>query len=108
MERTLIVARMAPNDGGAVAAAFARSDATELPGLLKVSRRTLFRFHDLYFHLVESAADIGSGLARLRDHPGYTALNTELKEYIRPYSPDWQGPRDAMAEAFYSWKPENG
>jgi hypothetical protein len=52
--RTLIVARMEPEEADAVAQIFSDSDATELPGMIGLSRRTLFRFHDLYFHLVEA------------------------------------------------------
>ncbi|MFI6930352.1 TcmI family type II polyketide cyclase [Streptomyces sp. NPDC050287] len=105
MYRTLIVARMEPGDAGAVADAFARSDQTELPTLLGVSGRALFRFHDLYFHLVESHDALDAPLAGIRRHPLFASLNGELARYITPYSPDWREPRDAMAECFYSWEP---
>ncbi|CAL9499997.1 TcmI family type II polyketide cyclase [Streptomyces sp. enrichment culture] len=106
MYRTLIVARMDPGDAGAVADAFARSDRTELPAMLGVRSRALFRFHDLYFHLVESRDELAAPLARVREHPLFASLNGELAQYISPYSPQWREPRDAMAECFYSWEPE--
>ena len=85
MHRTLIVARMDPGDADAVASAFAESDATELPHLIGVSRRTLFRFHRLYFHLVEADEDISPRLYEARGHPLYRDLNAKLGELISPY-----------------------
>jgi cyclase len=104
VHRTLIVARMDPADTGAVADIFAESDATELPRMIGVSRRTLFHFHDLYFHLVEADADIGPGLYQARSHPLYADINAKLAGHISPYDPGWQEPKDAMATLFYSWK----
>jgi cyclase len=103
VHRSLIVARMTPTDADAVAGIFARSDATELPRMVGVSRRTLFSFHDLYFHLVEADADIAPGLYRARGHPLYRDISTELGEYVRPYDPNWLEPKDAMATPFYVW-----
>jgi cyclase len=104
VHRTLIVARMAPAHAGAVAGIFAESDASALPGLVGVTRRTLFRFHDLYFHLAEADDDIRPNLDRARAHPLFADVNTKLAEHIRPYDPAWREPADAMAETFYSWQ----
>jgi cyclase len=106
MHRSLIVARMAPAAAPAVADAFAESDDTDLPHLIGVSRRTLFRFHDLYFHLVEADDDITPNLYRARGSALYGRLNTELAKHIRPYDPNWKEPKDAMAEPFYVWTPD--
>ncbi|MCM2387235.1 TcmI family type II polyketide cyclase [Streptomyces albipurpureus] len=108
MHRTLIVARMDLADAGGVASVFADSDSTELPHLVGVSRRTLFAFHDLYFHLVEAEDDITPDLYRARSHPLYHEINTRLGEFISPYDPMWREPKDAMAVPFYSWTPEQG
>lgn len=105
-DRTLIVARMAPTDAEAVAAAFAESDATELPHRIGVRRRTLFRFHDLYFHLIESDGDIGARLREHRNHPLFTQVDSALARHIRPYDPNWRQPSDAMAAPFYRWSAE--
>jgi cyclase len=104
MHRTLIVARLDPGHQEAVAEIFADSDATELPALIGVSRRTLFGFHGLYFHLVEADEDITRRLYRARSHPLYGEINTKLARYMRPYDPDWAEPKDAMAQPFYSWQ----
>jgi cyclase len=104
MHRTLIVARMNPQDTEAVAKIFAESDATDLPTMVGVSGRTLFRYHDLYFHLVEADHDIGPALSRVRSHPLYQDIHVKLAEYMRPYDPSWSSPKDAMAVPFYSWR----
>ncbi|MEU9889834.1 TcmI family type II polyketide cyclase [Sphaerisporangium sp. NPDC051017] len=104
MHRTLIVARMEPSETEAVAKIFADSDASDLPHIIGVSRRTLFRFHDLYFHLVEADQDITPNLYKARSHPLYGEINQRLGEHIRPYDPNWREPKDAMAEPFYTWE----
>lgn len=108
MHRTLIVARMDPADAPGVAGAFAASDDTELPHMIGVSRRTLFAFHNLYFHLVEADDDIAPNLYEARKHPLYGRINTDLAQFISPYDPDWKEPKDAMAVPFYSWTPKDG
>lgn len=104
MHRTLIVARMEPDEAAAVAQIFADSDASDLPRMIGVSRRTLFRFHDLYFHLVEADEDITPDLYKARSHPLYGDINKRLSHHIRPYDPNWKEPKDAMAVPFYVWE----
>ncbi len=104
MHRTLIVARMDPAEAESVAEIFAESDGGELPRMIGVSRRTLFRFHDLYFHLVEADAGISESLYQARTHPLYQDINTRLSRHIRPYDPGWKEPKDAMAVPFYTWE----
>lgn len=108
MNRTLIVALMRQQSAPEVAQVFADSDATDLPHLVGVSRRTLFTFHDLYFHLIEAEGDIRPNLARARSHPLYRDIDARLGKFITPYDPGWQEPKDAMAHAFYEWTPERG
>ncbi|MER5212032.1 TcmI family type II polyketide cyclase [Streptomyces sp. NPDC050619] len=103
--RTLVVAKMKPEDADAVAEVWAESDATELPYMVGVSRRTLFRFHGLYFQLVEAEQDITENLYRARSHPLYQDIHTKLARFMTPYDPDWREPKDAMAQAFYTWTP---
>nr|ASV46866.1 polyketide synthase [uncultured bacterium] len=103
--RKLIVARMDPADAKAVADIFAESDQTELPRMLGVTRRGLFRFHGVYLHLFESEQEIGPLLAQVRDHPLFADVNSRLARHISPYEPStWRGPNDAMAEEFYTWR----
>lgn len=104
MHQTLIVARMDPVTAPAVADVFAASDATGLPEMIGVSRRVLFSFHDLYFHLVQAEEDITEPLYRARGHELFRDINTKLGQYISPYDPGWKEPRDAMANPFYTWE----
>jgi cyclase len=103
VHRTLIVARMAPSEADNVAQIFADSDASDLPRMIGVSRRTLFQFHNLYFHLVEADEDITPNLYKARSHPLYGEINERLSHHIRPYDPNWKEPKDAMADPFYVW-----
>lgn len=105
MDRTLIVARMEPESAEAVAEIFAESDNGELPHLLGVTRRTLFRYHELYLHLVETDRALAEPLDRMRSHPLFKEISARLEPHIKPYSPDWSGPRDAIAASFYQWQP---
>ncbi|MGP3936603.1 TcmI family type II polyketide cyclase [Nonomuraea sp. KM88] len=102
--RTLIVAHMEASHADAIAGIFADSDATDLPHLIGVSRRTLFRFHDLYFHLVEADQDIKPDLDKARRHPLYLDVSQRLSEHVSPYDPNWREPKDAMAIPFYTWE----
>lgn len=105
MNRTLIVARMDEADSEAVATLFAESDAGPLPLRVGVRARTLFRFHGLYFHLIESDDDVGGRIDELRGDPGFRDLSAALGDYIRPYDPrGWRSPSDATATAFYRWE----
>ncbi|AOS62905.1 TcmI family type II polyketide cyclase [Actinoalloteichus hymeniacidonis] len=108
MHRTLIVAKLKTDDPAAIAQVFAESDATDLPRMVGVARRTLFNFHDLYFHLVEAAHDIQPDLYKARSHPLYRDINDRLSELVSPYDPGWREPRDAMASPFYVWTSEHG
>jgi hypothetical protein len=102
--RTLIVARLDETDRPAVADVFAESDATELPHLIGVKRRSLFWFHGLYFHLVEAEQSITPSLYQSRSHPLYQDVNLKLAKYMTPYDPSWREPKDSMAQQFYRWE----
>ncbi|RSM44875.1 TcmI family type II polyketide cyclase [Amycolatopsis balhimycina DSM 5908] len=101
MNRTLIVAKADPKDLDRITELWTESDATALPHLVGVGRRTLFSFHGLYFHLIESERE--PDIARVRDHPLWHDINAKLKPLVAPYHPSWQGPADAMAKPFYTW-----
>jgi len=102
--RALIVGRIKPGSEEDVAAIFAASDATELPGLAGVRHRSLFVFKDVYIHLIESEADPGAAIERVRDHPLFREISRRLEPHIAPFDPaSWRGPRDALAREFYTW-----
>jgi cyclase len=104
MHYTLIVARMAAEDSEPVAKVWAESDATELPHLIGVRHRRLFRFHGLYFQLIGSEQEIAPRVQEMRGHPLFQDVNERLRPHISAYDPaTWRGPADAMAKEFYSW-----
>ncbi|CRK55089.1 Polyketide cyclase WhiE VII [Alloactinosynnema sp. L-07] len=108
MHRTLIVAKLKTSDPQEIANVFAESDATDLPHMVGVSRRTLFTFHDLYFHLVEADDDITPDLYKARSHPLYSKIHNDLLPLVFPYDPNWKEPKDAMANPFYVWDAKEG
>jgi hypothetical protein len=101
-----MVMRMNPADVEEVANIFTAHDRTSLPREIGASRRTLFRFHDLYLHLIEAEVDIMDGLYKARTHPIFKETNERLGRLLTPYSPHWRELKDSRAEVFYSccWK----
>ncbi|WTW98617.1 TcmI family type II polyketide cyclase [Streptomycetaceae bacterium NBC_01309] len=109
--RSLIVARMHPGASDDVADIFAASDRGELPGLVGVTGRSLFRFgDDLYLHLIEADRPPAVGVAEVAGHPEFRAVSDRLSAHVSAYDPaTWRGPKDAMAQEFYRWeRPRNG
>jgi cyclase len=103
MHRLLIVAKVIPSAERQIAEIFAESDETELPGMVGVQHRSLYRLHDLYVHLVETEAPAAAALENARHHPEFARISERLRPYVSPYVPTWRAPRDAMAECFYRW-----
>ena len=105
MEKTLIVARMLPGSEQDIASVFAASDATELPRRIGVQSRTLFRFHDLYMHLIEAEQPLTGAVDSRREDPLFREVSQNLAPFVSAYDPDtWRVPSDAMAKAFYRWQ----
>jgi hypothetical protein len=104
-DSTLIVARMAPGDAPHVAELFRDSDlGSPLPQALGVRRRSLFQYHDLYFHLVDFAGPVDEAMRNARDLPDFRQLSDALGAFISPYDPrTWRSPADAMAKEFYRY-----
>jgi hypothetical protein len=108
-DRILIVARLAGGGAPEVARLFGASDRTGLPHDLGVTRRQLFAYRDLYFHLAEFAGDAGAAMAAARERTDFARLSADLADHVRPYDPDtWRSPADAMASCFYTWTPTDG
>ena len=105
MDKTLIVARMRPGSERDIASVFAASDATELPMRIGVRSRTLFRFHDLYMHLIEAERPLSATVDETREDPLFREVSQNLSPFVAAYDPDtWRVPSDAMAKAFYQWQ----
>ncbi|MGW4500334.1 TcmI family type II polyketide cyclase [Micromonospora sp. NPDC004336] len=101
MDRSLIVAKVVPSAEARVAEIFAESDATELPHLVGVRHRSLYRLGDLYVHLLETEAQAEAAVEAARGHPEFARVSARLRPYVSPYLPTWREPRDAMARCFY-------
>lgn len=108
MRSTLIVARMKPTASADVKRIFAESDAGELPHLIGVRERRLFRFHDLYLHYMASDEDVSGPISELKGHQLFVDVSRKLDPYIGAYDPEtWRGPQDAMAHEFYTWRADD-
>lgn len=101
--RNLFVLRIKPENAPEVARLFAEHDRGELPRVVGLTRRTLFRFHDLYMHLVEGD-DVLSRLGAARGRPEFQEINSRLEGYLNRYDPEnWHDLTDSMATPFYTW-----
>ena len=103
MSQVMIIAKMQPDHAPQVAEIFGRYDATDMPYTIGVSSRSLYRFHDLYVHLIDFHPDAPQGMATAQSLPSFRAVSDELRPYINAYDPNWASPRDAMAARFYHW-----
>lgn len=103
MDQTVIIARMAPADEHEVAAIFGSYDQTSMPHEIGVRSRSLFRFHELYVHLIEFDRPGPEAMKIAQSLPDFRRISEELRPYITAYDPNWQSPRDAMAQRFYHW-----
>jgi hypothetical protein len=103
---TLIVARMAAGSETTVADLFRQSDLdTPLARELGVRRRSLFLYHDLYFHLVDFNGPADQAVRTGNTLPDFRNLSDALRPYISPYDPEtWRSPADAMAKEFYRYE----
>jgi len=105
VRRGLIIAKIKPGSEDEVARIFGESDETELPHLAGVVHRSLWVFHDVYIHLVETRADFDESVEGVRDHELFREISRKLDPYIQPYDPaTWKSPKDAMARQFYTWE----
>jgi hypothetical protein len=105
-DSTLIVARMAHGSAARVAELFRVSDeSTDLPRALGVRRRSLFHYHDLYFHLVDFAGPAAEAMRGAPNLPDFQRLSKDLAPFITPYDPaTWRSPADAMGTEFYRYE----
>lgn len=108
MHSTLIVARMQPAAGGAVARLFEDFDRSDLPHRMGTRRRQLFHYHGLYFHLQDFDNEGGEqAIEAARTDPRFVQISDDLKQFIAAYDPEtWRSPKDAMATRFYHWPGE--
>lgn len=108
MSQVMIIARMKPDDAPAVADIFGQYDGTPMPYEIGVSSRSLYRFHDLYVHLVDFSRPQAEAMATAQAMPEFRTMSEDLRPFINAYDPNWKSPRDAMANRFYRWDASPG
>lgn len=101
MSRLLIVGRVDPGAERELIDIFTEADRSELSGVTGVRHRSLYRLHDLFLHLIETAGPIGP--ERGAQHPIFVRTTERLAAHVGPYLPEQRSPRDAMATCFYHW-----
>lgn len=103
--RTLMIMRMNdPSVTDEIADIFTEHDRTSLPVELGASRRILFRYRDLYLHLIESDAELMPNLYAAREHPIFQRTNDRLAPLLSRYDSEWAELKDSRAEIFYHWE----
>lgn len=102
--RGVIVGRYRPGDEEAIAKAFRRSDATELPHLLGVSSRHVWVLGDIYIHFVESPFALSAIIKDYASHPLFKEIKGELDAYVTPLAPDLL---PGVAKEIYRWTPRS-
>jgi len=109
MYSTLIVGRIDPQRAKDVAKLFGSFDETDMPHRMGTTRRELFRYDGLYFHLQDFDGEGEYGSQRIleaRTDPRFIKISEDLRPYIQAYDPaTWRSPADAMATRFYHWEP---
>ncbi|WP_197352733.1 TcmI family type II polyketide cyclase [Streptomyces bathyalis] len=106
--RTMMVNRFKdPSAHLEIADLFAEHDRSSLPIELGVSRRTLFRYRDLYVHLIETDEELMPNLNAARQDPHFQKINERLGHLLDRYDSKWTEMEDSRAEAFYDWVPEH-
>lgn len=105
MGSSLIVARMNKMSAQEVGSLFTAFDQTEMPRLMGTTRRQLFTFRGLYFHLQDFVDDEGEDrIESAKRDPRFVRISEDLKPYISPFDPvTWRSPKDALATRFYDW-----
>lgn len=104
--RALMVMRMDPRHADAVAELFTEHDKGDMPYEVGISRRTLFRYQDLYMHLIEADTDVFGKLLAARARADFQDVNRRLAAYLERYAPDeMHDLQDSRAIPFYTWTP---
>ena len=105
MQQIMIVAKMRAQDAPTVAEIFARSHATSMPHEIGVTSRMLYRFHEIYVHVIDLGCPAVEAMQTAQGLPSLRAVSEELKPFIEAYDANWHSACDAMAIRFNHWVP---
>jgi len=99
--RGIVISRLLhPDNAEKIAAAFRRSDATELPYLAGVKSRRIWIQGDLCLHFIEAKSPIPTILRDYANHPLLKAVQGEVDPCVELVCPGTQ----ANAIEIYSWQ----
>lgn len=98
--RGIIVGKYAPGSEEKIAAAFARSDATELPHRLGVKSRHVWTQGEVYIHFIEGQISLPTVLKEHAQDPLFQEVKAELDQYVSLIYPDLP----PHAKQIYEWQ----
>lgn len=105
MDRALMIRRWNPEDAQQIIRIFEQHDRdTDLPADLGVVSRTLYGFHDLYFHFVEGEDGFKDRLMAAVADSRFRVVDDQLAKLLTPYDPNLPSMAEAEAIPFYEWK----
>lgn len=106
---SLVVAKLNTERLDEIKRLFAEFDRSDMPQKMGTVRRQLFTFHDLYFHLQDFQTDEGTErIETAKSEPEFIQISQDLRPFFEPYAPNWQSPKDSIAERFYYWEDLRG
>lgn len=106
---SLIVAKLNTDRLDDISKLFAEFDRSYMPERMGTVRRQLFTFHDLYFHLQDFETEAGTErIESAKNDPAFVQISKDLRPFFMPYDPNWQSPKDAIANRFYHWERPHG
>ncbi|MEB4613754.1 TcmI family type II polyketide cyclase [Leucobacter sp. M11] len=102
---SLVVAKLNTERLSEISRLFTEFDRSDMPQKMGTVRRQLFTFHDLYFHLQDFKSDTGTErIEAAKTEPEFIQISQDLRPFFEPYDPNWQSPKDSIANRFYHWE----
>lgn len=98
MYRSIIVGRYTAGHEEDIAAAFQRSDATDLPYLIGVKSRHIWVQDGNYIHFVESQIPLKRILQEYKEHPLYQEVKAEVDPHVF-----YRENQLAVGKEIYAW-----
>jgi|GEM_PF-485219 cyclase len=105
LHTSLIIAKLNTDRFDEIRNLFTEFDRSHMPERMGTVRRQLFTFHDLYFHLQDFETEDGADrIESAKTDPVFVQISKDLRQYFKPYNPNWKSPKDAIANRFYHWE----
>ena len=104
LHTSLIIAKLNTDRFDEIRNLFTEFDRSHMPERMGTVRRQLFTFHDLYFHLQDFETEDADRIESAKTDPVFVQISKDLRQYFKPYNPNWKSPKDAIANRFYHWE----